>query len=162
IYANSILVNVTADSVWPSSGFIPHAVDVANTWAVVAGYGYFDTVKKNYAALGCFINLSVLINASCTSLTTETTYLVPSNVISYSELYELSVAIRDQRVVVGVHRLSTFVILKNLGSSVNVTDIYTLSYPDASSFGRVVDWADDTTIAVLVLNPDETSWSKSQ
>ncbi|CAF4383771.1 unnamed protein product [Rotaria sp. Silwood2] len=162
IYANSIIVNVTANSVWSSSGFIPHAVDVANTWAVVAGYGYFDTVKKNYVALGCFINLSVLINASCTSLTTETTYLVPSNVISYSELYELSVAIRDQRVVVGVHRLSTFVILKNLGSSVNVTDIYTLSYPDASSFGRVVDWADDTTIAVLVLNPDETSWSKSQ
>ncbi|CAF3382000.1 unnamed protein product, partial [Rotaria sp. Silwood2] len=126
IYANSIIVNVTANSVWSSSGFIPHAVDVANTWAVVAGYGYFDTVKKNYAAVACIINLSVLINASCTSLTTETTYLVPSNVISYSELYELSVAIRSLKVVVGVSRLSTFVVLKNLGSSLNVTDIHTL------------------------------------
>ncbi|CAF4697291.1 unnamed protein product, partial [Rotaria sp. Silwood2] len=162
IYANSIIVNVTANSVWSSSGFIPHAVDVANTWAVVAGYGYFDTVKKNYVALGCFINLSVLINASCTSLTTETTYLVPSNVISYSELYELSVAIRSLKVVVGVSRLSTFVVLKNLGSSLNVTDIHTLSYPDGSSLGRVVDWADDTTIAVLVEDTMETSWSKSQ
>ncbi|CAF2880583.1 unnamed protein product [Rotaria sp. Silwood2] len=161
IYANSIIVNVTMDSVWPSSGFIPHAVDVANTWAVIGGYGYFDDVKKNYAAVACIINLAVLINASCTSLTSETTYLVPSNVISYNELYELSVAIRGQRVVVGVHRLSTFVILKNLGSSLNVTHIHTLSYADASSFGRVVDWADDITVAVLVLKPDETSWSKS-
>ncbi|CAF4367239.1 unnamed protein product, partial [Rotaria sordida] len=104
----------------------------------------------------------MIINASCTNLTSETTYLVPSNVISYNELYELSVGIRGQKVLVGVHRLSMFVILRNLGSSLNVTLRPSLSYPDATSFGRVVDWAGDTTIAVLVLNPDTTSWSKSQ
>ncbi|CAF4354350.1 unnamed protein product, partial [Rotaria sordida] len=143
-------------------GFIPHAMDVADTWAVVAGYGYLDDVKKNYAALGCLIDLSMTMNASCTNLTSETTYLVPSNVISYNELYELSVSIRGQKVLVGVHRLSTFVVLRNLGSSLNATAKHILSYPDASSFGRVVDWADDTTIAVLVQDPDTTSWSKSQ
>ncbi|CAF1376676.1 unnamed protein product [Rotaria sordida] len=162
IYANNITLNVSTNSVWPSLGFILHAMDVADTWAVVAGYGYLDDVKKNYAALGCLIDLSMIINASCTSLTSETTYLVPSNVISYSELYELSVGIRSQKVLVGVHRLSTVVIVRNLGSSLNVTGIYTLSYPGATSFGRVVDWADDTTIAVLVQDPDTTSWSKSQ
>ncbi|CAF3577699.1 unnamed protein product [Rotaria sp. Silwood1] len=162
IYANNITINVTTSSVWPSSGFIPHAIDVASTWAVVAGYGYADEVKKNYAALGCLINLSMITNASCTPLTSETTYLVPANVISYNELYELSVAIRGERILAGVPRLSTFVIIKNLGSSLNVTDIHTLSYLDASSFGRVVDWADDTTIAVLVQDSETTPWSKSQ
>ncbi|CAF1409653.1 unnamed protein product [Rotaria sordida] len=162
IYANNITLNVSTKSVWPSSGFIPHAIDVADTWAVVACYGYLDDVKKNYAALGCLINLSILINASCTNLTSEKTYLVSSNVILYNELYELSVAIRDQKVLVGVHRLATVVIVQNLGSSLNVTAKHTLSYLDASSFGRVVDWVDDTTIAVLVQDPDATSWSKSQ
>ncbi|CAF3854134.1 unnamed protein product, partial [Rotaria sp. Silwood1] len=89
-------------------------------------------------------------------------YLVPANVISYNELYELSVAIRGERILAGVPRLSTFVIIKNLGSSLNVTNIHALSYPDATSFGRVVDWADDTTIAVLVQDPDAAPWSKSQ
>ncbi|CAF4460258.1 unnamed protein product [Rotaria sp. Silwood2] len=162
IYANNITINVTTNSVWPLSGFIPHAIDVANTWAVVACYGYLNDTKKNYAALGCLINLSTIINASCTNFTSETTYLVPSNVVSYNELNELSVSIRGEKVLVGLHRLSTVVVLEKLGSSLNVTHKYTLSYPDASSFGRVVDWADDTTIAVLVVDPDATSWSKSQ
>jgi hypothetical protein len=162
IYTNQVLIYRDTNSVWPSTGFIPHAVDVADTWAVVAGYGYSDTIKKNYAALGCYVDLSVLKNASCVSLTSETTYLVPSNVISYNELYELSVAIRGRKVLAGVHRLSTVVTLQNLGSSLNVTNIYTLPYADASSVGRVVDWADDTTIAVLIQSPYETSWSKTQ
>ena len=46
IYANKIILNLTTDSVWPSSGFIPHAMDVEDTWAVVAGYGYSDLIKK--------------------------------------------------------------------------------------------------------------------
>jgi hypothetical protein len=162
IYENKIILNLTTDSVWPSSGFIPHAMDVADTWAVIAGYGYPNVRKKNYAALGCFINLSILINASCVSLTSETTYLVESSVISYNLLYELSVAIRGQKVLVGVHRLSSVVVLQNLGSSLNVTRVNKVSYPDASSFGRVVDWADDTTIAVLIQNSYETSWSQSK
>jgi hypothetical protein len=162
IYANQILLNLTADSVWPSEGFIPHAMDVADTWAVVAGYGYSDVVKQNYATWGCLINLSVLINATCISITSETTYLVPSNVVSYNELYELSVAIRNQQILVGVQRLNSIVTLENLGTSLNVTQVNTLSYPDASSFGRVVAWADDTTMAVLILDPGEISWSQSQ
>jgi hypothetical protein len=162
IYANEIILNLTTNSVWPSSGFIPHAMDVADTWAVVAGYGYSDVVKQNYQTLGCFINLSVLINASCVSITSETTYLVPANVVSYNELYELSVAIRSHKVLIGVYRLSTVVILRNLGSSLNITNSYSLSYPDATTFGRVVNWADDTTIAILVDNAYETSWSTSE
>ncbi|CAF4964606.1 unnamed protein product, partial [Rotaria socialis] len=39
---------------------------------------------------------------------------------------------------------------------------YQLSYPDATSFGRVVQWADDTSIAVLVDNPYVTPWSTSE
>ncbi|CAF4751112.1 unnamed protein product [Rotaria sp. Silwood1] len=126
--------------------------------------------KKKYNAnehfdlsvLECLVNLSTIINASCTNFTSETTYFVPSNVVSYNELYELSVSIRSKKVLVGVHRLSTVVVLENLGSSLNVTHKHTLSYTYASSFGRVVDWADDTTIAVLVVDADATPWSKSQ
>lgn len=162
IYKNQILLNFTTDSIWPSAGFIPHGMDVADTWGVVTGYGYSDVVKQNYAALGCYINLSILINSTCVTLTSETTFLVPSNVVSYNELYELSVAIRGQKILVGINRLSSVVILQNNGSIFNVTSIYTLSYPDATSFGRVIDWADDTTIAVLLDNPSETPWSESQ
>jgi len=162
IYENKIILNLTTDAAWPSSGFIPHAMDVADTWAVVAGYGYPDETKKDYAPIACYINLSILINTSCVSLTSQTTYLMPSNIISYNILYELSVAIHGQKVLVGVHRLSSLVVLQNLGSSLNVTRTHKLIYHDASSFGRVVDWADDTTIAVLVQSSYETSWSQSK
>ena len=37
IYLNQILININTDSVWPGQGFIPHGLDVADTWAVVAG-----------------------------------------------------------------------------------------------------------------------------
>ena len=161
IYQNKILLNLTTDSVWPSAGFIPHGMDVADTWAVVAGYGYADVVKMIYTAQACLINLSVLTNASCVLLTSETTFFIPSDIVSYNELYELSVSIRNQKVLVGVHRLSSVVILQNLGTSLNATHVYTLPYPDASSVGRVVDWADNTTIAVLVQNPSETSYAQS-
>ncbi|CAF1048839.1 unnamed protein product [Rotaria sordida] len=40
IYANKIISNLTTNDIWPSQSFIPHALDVADTWAVVAGYGY--------------------------------------------------------------------------------------------------------------------------
>ena len=162
IYQNRIVLNLTTNDVWPSAGFIPHAMDVADTWAVVAGYGYNDSVKKNYAALGCLIDLSVMVNASCTALTSETTFLIPSDVVSYNTLYELSVSIRNQKVLVGVHRLSSIVILQKTGTVLKVLNTSTLSYPDATSFGRVVEWTDDTTIAVLVEDPDATTWSKSQ
>ena len=162
IYANQIVTNLSTDDIWPASGFIPHGLDVADTWAVVAGYGYTDAVKKNYAALGCYINLTTLINSSCVSLVSETTFLIPSNVVSYDELYELSVAIRGQKILVGVHRLESIVVLRSRSPTLTVLRVQKVSYPDALSFGRVVDWADDTTIAVLVLNPYQISWSKSQ
>jgi hypothetical protein len=162
IYNNNITLNLTTNDVWPNQGFIPHAMDVADTWAVVAGYGYSDPVKQNYETLGCFINLSVLINPSCVQMTDETSYLIPGNVVTYNELYELSVTIRGDRILAGVFRLSTIVFLRNVGSSLNVTNSYTLSYPGAVEFGRVVAWADHRTIAVLVLNPDETPWAQSQ
>ncbi|CAF3390178.1 unnamed protein product [Rotaria socialis] len=162
IYANTMVLNLTTNDIWPSQGFIPHAIDVADTWAVIAGYGYSDVVKKDYATLGCLIDLSVLTNVSCLNLTYETTYLIPSNVVSYNELYELSVSIRGQKILVGVQRLSTFVCIEKQRSSLNVTNSYQLSYPDATSFGRVVQWADDTSIAVLVDNPYVTPWSTSE
>ena len=36
-----------------------------------------------------------------------------------------------KKYLVGVHRLTSVVMLQKLGSSLNVTSIYTLSYPDA-------------------------------
>ena len=162
IYNNRFVLNLTTENIWPRQGFIPHAMDVADTWGVVAGYGYTDPLKKIYAALGCLIDLSTLLSMNCTALTSETTFLIPSNVDSYNELYELSVAIRKGRVLVGVHRLSSIVILQNQGKTLNVTRVYTLSYGDAIPFGRVIDWADDTTVAVLVEDPYESTWSKSQ
>jgi hypothetical protein len=65
IYENKILLNFTIDSICRLYDFIPHAMDVADTWAVVAGYGYEDRVKKDYSTFGCFINLDVLNNLSC-------------------------------------------------------------------------------------------------
>ena len=125
-------------------------------------YGYTDVAKKNYAALGCYIDLSNLINASCASLVSESTFLIPSNVVSYNELYELSVAIHGHKILVGVHRLETVVVLHKYASSINVTQVYQLSYPGVISFGRVVDWADNATITVLLYDPDENPWSQSQ
>ena len=162
IYTNKIISNFTTKSVWPSSGFVPHAMDVAETWAVVAGYGYKSEIKKKYAVLGCSIDLSFITNISCTPVIPETTFLVPSTVVSYNELLELSVAIRGSKVLLGVHRLSSIIVLENHNSSLRIIRTHTLAYPDASSFGRVVDWADDTTIAVLVQNAFSASWSKTQ
>jgi hypothetical protein len=162
IYTNTIVLNLTTDSVWPSLYFIPHAMDTKDTWAVVAGYGYLDEDKRNYAALGCFIDLTILINASCVLLTSEQTFIVPSNVVFYNELFELSVAIRGEEVLVGVHRVASVVMLKKKESFLTVTNVHTLSYGDNFLFGRVVGWADDTTIAVLVQTPDIISWSYPQ
>lgn len=36
---NQIVLNLTTDDIWPSLGFIPRAIDVADSWAVVVGYG---------------------------------------------------------------------------------------------------------------------------
>ncbi|CAF1410550.1 unnamed protein product, partial [Rotaria sordida] len=167
IYANKIISNLTTNDIWPSQSFIPHALDVADTWAVVAGYGYEYLLVRSeyrelYQAVGCLIDLSQLINASCVSITSETYYLVPSNIVSYNELYELSVAIRGQKVLIGISRLSTVVILYNSGSFLNVTQTHLLSFISSPSIGRVVDWADNTTIAILVENEYETSWSTTQ
>ena len=162
IYANLILANLSTNVIWPASGFIPHGLDVADTWAVVAGYGYTDPVKQNYAALACYLDLSTLINSSCVSLVSESTFLVPSNVVNYNELYELSVAIRGQKVLVGVNRLKSVVVLLSLHASLSVLQVRQVNYPNALSFARVVDWADDTSIAVLVLNPYQIPWSISQ
>lgn len=162
IYANQIVMNFSAEEIWPRQGFIPHGLDVADTWAVVAGYGYTDPFKKNYAALGCFINLTTLISVNCVSLVSETTFLIPSNVVYYNDLYELNVAIRGRKVLVGVQRLETVVVLESNGTGLALRRTHRLSYSDALSFARVVDWADDTSIAVLVLNPSQTPWAKSQ
>lgn len=162
IYNNRYVLNLTTEHIWPGQGFIPHALDVADTWAVVAGYGYTIAFKQNYAALACLIDLATLSSANCTAVTSETTFLIPSNVVYYSELYELSVAIRNERVLVGVLRLSSIVILRHQGMTLNVTRNHTLSYPDESPFARVVGWADDTTFAILVEDPYESTWSKSQ
>ena len=162
IYANQIVMNLTTDNVWPNQGFIPHGIDVADGWAVVAGYGYTDAFKKNYAALACYINLTTLINATCVNLVSESSFLIPADVTYYNELYELNVAIRGEKVLVGVHRLSTVVTLQQRNFTLIVRRASPVSLPNALSFGRVVDWADDTSIAVLVLNPTQTSWAKSQ
>ncbi|CAF0811930.1 unnamed protein product [Adineta ricciae] len=184
IYANEIVLNLTTDDVWPSQSFIPHALDVADTWAVVAGYGYeyllvqgenrcvvlhvifiyfrTGTYRALYQTVGCLIDLSQLINASCVPITSETSYLIPSNVISYNELYELSVAIRGQKVLIGIPRLSSVVILCHFGSSLNVTRTHLLSFMSSPSIGRVVDWSDDTTIAILIDDAYETDWSTTQ
>ena len=162
IYANQIVMNLTTDAVWPNQGFIPHGIDVADTWAVVAGYGYTDAAKKNYAALACYINLTTLINATCVNLVSESSFLIPSDVVYYNELYELSVAIRGEKVLVGVHRLSTVVALQRTNFNLTIRRTSLVSFSSALSFGRVVDWADDTSIAVLALNPNQTPWAKSQ
>ncbi|CAF0868671.1 unnamed protein product [Adineta steineri] len=162
IYANKIILNLTTDSVWPSQGFIPHAMDIADTWGVVAGYGYADENRHNYGTLGCLIDLSTLVNASCISVTNESTFLIPSNVVSYNDLYELSVAIRGNKILIGILRLSSVVILQNYGSSLTINRMHILSFLSSNSVCRVVDWADDTTIAILVQDPFETSWSTTQ
>ncbi|UJR13139.1 hypothetical protein I4U23_000163 [Adineta vaga] len=162
IYTNKILLNLTTNDVWPSQHFIPRALDIADTWAVVAGYGYTTSNVLTYETLGCLIDLSQLINASCVSIASESTYLISSNIISYNELYELSVAIRNEKILIGLHRLSSVIVLYNLGSSLNVTRIHLLSFLSSSSVGRVVDWADDTTMAILVEDSYETSWSTTE
>ncbi|CAF4418736.1 unnamed protein product, partial [Adineta steineri] len=95
-------------------------------------------------------------------LITETTFLIPGDVVSYLASYELSVSIRGNKVIVGVPRIGTVTVLYNLGTSLNISRINTLSSIDSTSIGRIVDWADDTTIAILVEDPYETSWSTTQ
>ncbi|CAF1522483.1 unnamed protein product [Adineta steineri] len=162
IYANQLIVNTTTQSMWPSQGFIPHALDVADTWAVVAGYEYTIAYKQDYETYACLIDLTTFKNASCVQVTTETTFLIPGDVVSYLASYELSVSIRGNKVIVGVPRIATVTVLYNLGTSLNISRINTLSSIDSTSVGRIVDWADDTTIAILVEDPYETSWSTTQ
>ncbi|CAF2514012.1 unnamed protein product [Rotaria sp. Silwood2] len=157
-----MILFVTTDSVWPSLNFIPHALDIEDSWAVVAGYGYSNIPDKDYAALGCLINLSSFPNSSCTILVSEKIYLVPSNVVYYNDLYEMSVSTRGRTILVGMHRLESVIVLENSEKSLNVTRMHTLSYPDSSSFGRAVDWVDDNTIAVLIYTSFQTQWSQSQ
>ncbi|CAF1443955.1 unnamed protein product [Adineta ricciae] len=162
IYANVLVLNTTTDSIWPAQGFIPHSMDVASDWAVVAGYGYTIEYKKDYAALGCFVNLTTFAPASCVQITTETTFLIPADVTTYNSAYELSVAIRGNKIVVGVQRLATVAVLYRIGAVLNVSRINVLSFIDSTSVGRVVDWADDTTLAILVQDPYDTVWSQTE
>ena len=162
IYANTIVMSRTLEEMWPSTGFTPRAIELADTWAVVAGYGYNDTVRKNYAVYACYVNVTTLTTSRCLQLITEASFIVPANLIQYNEQYELSVAIRGQRVLIGVHRLETILILQTRQSSLSLSRTIVLSSSESVSTGRIVDWADDTTIAVLIVNPDQTSWSKSQ
>ncbi|UJR22201.1 hypothetical protein I4U23_025265 [Adineta vaga] len=162
VYANVYVVNTTTEAIWPAQGFIPHGMDVADDWAIVAGYGYTIEYKKDYAALGCLVNLTTFGKASCVPITSESTFLIPSDVTTYNYAYELSVGIRGNKVVVGVQRLATIAVLYKIGTVLNVSRIHVLSFIDSTSVGRVVDWADDTTLAVLVENPYDTVWSKTQ
>ncbi|CAF2641715.1 unnamed protein product [Rotaria sp. Silwood2] len=148
--------------VWPSLDFIPRAVDVVDTWALVAGYGYSNIMKKSYSVLGCLINLASLPNSSCIILVDETSYLIPRELKSYNDLYEISVAIRGRKILVGIHRFNLVVVLENNNNSLRITRNHTISYQDSSSFGRRVDWADEKTIAVLLYSSPQSAWSKSQ
>jgi len=162
IVKNEIVRNVTLNSVWPSLSFVPHAFDLTDSWAVIAGYGYSTAGKMQYVTLGCLIDLISFTGLSCQTLIGETTYLVPSKIVVYNELYEMSVAIRNQKILVGIPRLDSVVLLTNTETSLLVSHVHTVSYISSSSFGRSVDWVDDSTIAVLVYNSFLTPWSKSQ
>jgi hypothetical protein len=162
IVKNEIVENVMLNSLWPSLSFLPHAFDLTDSWAVIIGYGHSTAGKKQYVTLGCLIDLISFTGLSCQTLIRETTYLVPSKVVVYNELYEMSVAIRNKKILVGIPRLDSVVVLTNTGTSLIVSHVHTVSYTSSSSFGRSVDWVDDSTIAVLVYNSFLTPWSKSQ
>ena len=159
---NEMVLNLTTDVVWPSLGFSPRAMDVTDSWAVVVGYGYMVIGKKDYGDLACLVPLSSLVGSSCVLLVSETTFIVPADILSYNDLYEMSVAIRGQKVLVGIHRLESIITLQNAGASFNITGTHTVPYSESSSFGRAVGWADDTTMVVMVYKSFLTSWSKSQ
>ena len=162
IVTNTMMTSLTNDAVWPSFNFIPHSLDMADSWAFVVGYGYSNIIHKDYAAFGCIIDLVSLVNVACIKLIEETTYLVPSEVSFYSALHEMSVAIRGEKILVGIHRLNAVILLHYNGILLTVTQSHTISYSGSVSFGRGVDWADDTTIAILLYESSQSSWSKSQ
>ncbi|CAF0839402.1 unnamed protein product [Adineta steineri] len=162
IATNQIVQNLTLEALWPSIIFIPHALDLGVEWAVVVGYGFNRSEKKNYAIMECFIDLISFISRSCQTLIIESTYLVPSNLLSYNEFYEVSVAIRNENVLVGIHRLNTIVILQKNETSLIKTHVYTVTSSSLSSFGRLVGWVDEQTIAVVAYHSFHTSWSQSQ
>ncbi|CAF1074375.1 unnamed protein product [Adineta steineri] len=163
IATNQIVRNLTLETLWPSIIFLPHAFSVSDQWAVVVGYSLkHNSEKKNYAIMECLIDLISLISYSCETLIVESTYLVPSNLLSYNELYELSVAIRDENVLVGIHRLNTIVILKKNQTSLTKTHVYTVTSSSLTSFGRLVGWVDERTIAVVAYHNLYSPWSQSQ
>ncbi|CAF1049422.1 unnamed protein product [Adineta steineri] len=162
IATNQIVQNLTLETLWPSIIFLPHAFGLSDQWAVVVGYGFNRSEKKNYAIMECLIDLISLISYSCETLIVESTYLVPSNLLSYNELYEVSVAIRDENVLVGIHRLNTVVILKKNQTSLTKIHVYTVTSSSLTSFGRLVGWVDEQTIAVVVYHSLYSSWSQSQ
>jgi hypothetical protein len=147
--------------VWPSLDFIPRALDIVDSWAIIAGYGYSNIINKDYSDLGCLINLADLTQLSCVVINNETTYIVPSDIISFNDLYEMSVAICDQKILIGIHRLESVIVLVKTGISLTVTNTHTVFFSDSSSFGRGVAWVDNTTFAVLTYNSLQTSGSKS-
>ncbi|CAF1585851.1 unnamed protein product, partial [Adineta ricciae] len=149
IQNNEIVLNRTTNDTWPSLHFIPRALDIADSWAMVAGYGYENSIEKDYHDLGCLIDLSELIKLSCILLNTETTYIVPSDVVTFNELYEMSVSIRNQTILVGIHRFESVVVLQKHNMSLSIVNTHTVHFSHSSSFGRGVAWIDNRTFAVL-------------
>ncbi|CAF3614743.1 unnamed protein product, partial [Adineta steineri] len=73
IATNQIVQNLTLETLWPSIIFLPHAFGLSDQWAVVVGYGFNRSEKKNYAIMECLIDLISLISYSCETLIVEST-----------------------------------------------------------------------------------------
>ncbi|CAF4594385.1 unnamed protein product, partial [Didymodactylos carnosus] len=138
----------------PYSGypfFVPHALGMTETFAVVAGYAFVIGIEE-YIPIVYLVDLYPLT----LDFTLVSNVTLISNVavsisaaVTYSLQYDMSVDINEQnQVLIGMPLFDTVVVLS--ANATNLTIVKNLNrYHSYTGFGKSVAWIDNTTVAIL-------------
>ena len=154
-----------------SAVFIPIAVDVRETWGVLAGYmryplgSYSNQRFKPYVHFFNFADCFVYMNQTCLKIfnTWHMEYFLswhsnqqpPVNVESYTynPLYDIAVSINDaDGVLVGIHSVNTVFRFSANGSTQSYIERRLRSLDVVSGYGKAVSWLTSNVVVILANN----------
>jgi len=175
--ANISNLNIWSGNVtWNDTSFIPHAVDVSDTFGVVTGFiknSQNSTVKYNATIYLFQFNIlnsqqGIIIVNQYTPEATPNTWqdlLTNSDVYYYSAKYDMSVSIdKNRQVLVGMQFINrVFLLSINISNPIHLNFVSRYTNGRTIGNGKSVAWFDNGIAAVLInLYTMNYVWTASQ
>ena len=175
--ANISNLNIWSGNVtWNDTSFIPHAVDVSDTFGVVTGFiknSQNSTVKYNATIYLFQFNIlnsqqGIIIVNQYTPEATPNTWqdlLTNSDVYYYSAKYDMSVSIdKNRQVLVGMQFINrVFLLSINISNPIHLNFVSRYTNGRTIGNGKSVAWSDNGIAAILVnLYTMNYIWTMSQ